>query len=44
MPLKLRPGDSFPDAVLRNESGEKVSLSEVAGGQPLLLAFYRGPW
>ena len=44
MPLKLSPGDPFPDAVLRDHTGAETTLGEVASGRPLLLAFYRGPW
>jgi peroxiredoxin len=29
---------------LRDQRGEEVSIEELAGGQPLILAFYRGPW
>ena len=44
MPLKLKAGDVFPDASLPDDSGDTVTLSEVAGGSPLVLTFYRGYW
>ena len=44
MPLHLKPGDAFPDLTLTDETGAEVSISEVAGQRPLMLAFYRGPW
>jgi peroxiredoxin len=44
MPLKLGVGDPFPDMTLRDDRGRHVSVSEVAQGQPLFLAFFRGPW
>ena len=44
MPLKLKEGDKFPDARLKDHTGEEVSLLELAGGQPLILTFYRGYW
>lgn len=44
MPLRLKPGDRFPDLELPDETGRSVSISALADGQPLLLAFFRGPW
>ena len=44
MPLNLAVGDRFPDQTLCDDTGNDVSISEVAGGQPLFLAFFRGPW
>ena len=44
MPLKLDVGASFPDFELPDEHGENRSISELAGKQPLILAFFRGPW
>ena len=44
MPLKFEVGDTFPDMTLRDDRGRPVSVSEVAQGQPLFLAFFRGPW
>lgn len=44
MPLKLAPGDRFPDLALPDERGEERPISAVADGRPLILAFYRGPW
>jgi peroxiredoxin len=44
MALKLKPGDRFPDLALPDHTGEPRSISAVAAGQPLILAFFRGPW
>ncbi len=44
MALVLKPGDAFPDIALPDHTGTVAPLSEVAGGKPLLLAFYRGHW
>lgn len=44
MALNLQAGDAFPDHRMLDDTGATVSISEVAGGQPLFLAFYRGPW
>jgi peroxiredoxin len=44
MPLKLKPGDRFPDLSVPDHTGEVHSIAQVADGQPLILAFFRGPW
>ena len=44
MPLKLKPGDRFPDLELPDDTGTPRRISAVADGQPLFLAFFRGPW
>jgi len=44
MPLNLSVGDRFPDQSLTDHAGREVSISELADGQPLFVAFYRGPW
>ena len=44
MPLRYEVGDKFPSMTLVDDRGKEVTLEEVAGGQPLILAFYRGPW
>ncbi len=44
MPLKLKEGERFPDATLPDHTGEPVSISQLAGGAPLILTFYRGYW
>jgi peroxiredoxin len=44
MPLRLEVGDPFPDLTLPDDAGRNVSISEVAQGQPLFLALFRGPW
>ncbi len=40
----LQPGDAFPDLVLTDHDGHPRALSELAGGDPLLLHTYRGWW
>lgn len=42
MRADLRPGGSFPDLALPDQDGVIRTLSEVAGGDPLVLHFYRG--
>jgi peroxiredoxin len=44
MPLNLGIGDRFPDQQMVDDTGAQVSISDVAAGQPLFLAFFRGPW
>lgn len=44
MPLNLIPGDTFPDHKMHDDTGTEVSIGEVGNGQPLFLAFFRGPW
>ncbi|MDH3679579.1 MAG: hypothetical protein OEV40_06450 [Acidimicrobiia bacterium] len=44
MPLNLKIGDRFPDQTLTDDTGTSLSISEVANGRPLFLAFFRGPW
>jgi hypothetical protein len=44
MPLKLKPGDPFPDLSLPDESGTLRSLSSLADGQLLFVSLFRGPW
>ena len=38
------PGNPFPDLRLPEHTGEELSLSEIAKGQPLVLCFVRGWW
>jgi peroxiredoxin len=40
----LRPGQAFPDLSLPDHDGHVRRLSELAGGDPLLLHTYRGWW
>ncbi len=44
MPLNLSAGDSFPDHSLIDDAGVSTTIGEVTQGQPLFLAFFRGPW
>jgi len=44
MPLNLSVGDTFPDMARLDDRGEETTVREVANGQPLFLAFFRGPW
>jgi cytochrome oxidase Cu insertion factor (SCO1/SenC/PrrC family) len=37
-------GETAPDFTLENQSGQKFSLSESRGKNPVVLAFYRGYW
>lgn len=40
----LAPGNPFPDLRLPEHTGKELSLSEIARGMPLVLAFVRGWW
>lgn len=44
MPLRYELGQKFPSLSLVDDRENEVSIEKVAGGQPLILAFYRGPW
>jgi peroxiredoxin len=44
MPEPLQLGRRFPDLELPDHSGNRRRLSELAGGDPLLVNFYRGFW
>ena len=44
MPLNLAVGDRFPDHAMPDDTGARVTIAEVAAGQPLFVAFFRGPW
>ena len=44
MPLKYKVGQKFPSMSLIDDRERKVAIAELAGGEPLILAFYRGPW
>ena len=44
MPLKYNVGETFPDMALCDDRNREVTISDVAQGQPLFLAFFRGPW
>lgn len=44
MPLNLEVGDRFPDVTMIDDRAQSRSISEVADGRPLFLAFFRGPW
>ena len=44
MPLRYEVGQKFPSVTLVDDRGAETSIEEVGGGQPLTLAFYRGPW
>jgi peroxiredoxin len=41
---ELSAGNRFPDLELPDHSGNPRRLSELAGGDPLVLNFYRGYW
>jgi peroxiredoxin len=40
----LAKGARIPDPALQTINGEAINLSEVIGGQPAILIFYRGGW
>jgi peroxiredoxin len=40
----LVPGKRFPDLELPDHSGQIRRLSELPGGDPVALNFYRGWW
>lgn len=42
--VELAPGRVFPDLDLPDHTGRLRRLSEVAGGDPVALVFFRGPW
>lgn len=44
MALNRNVGDRFPDVTLVDDRGQARTIGEVADGQPLFLAFFRGPW
>ncbi len=44
LPSRPKPGERFPDLELPDHYGNTRRLSELAGGDPLLLQFYRGYW
>ena len=44
MPLDLHEGDRFPDVTMVDHDENATTISDLARGQPLFLAFYRGPW
>jgi peroxiredoxin len=41
---RLPDGATFPDLDLPDHTGRERRLSEVAGGDPVVLVFFRGPW
>jgi peroxiredoxin len=44
MALKYEVGQKFPSMSLVDDRESSVTIEEVAGGRPLILAFFRGPW
>ncbi len=44
MALRYEVGQKFPAVSLVDDQERSGSIAELAGGQPLILAFYRGPW
>jgi peroxiredoxin len=44
MRANLAPGNAFPDLTLRETTGRELTLSAIAAGQPLVVAFVRGWW
>jgi peroxiredoxin len=41
---KPKPGDRFPDLELPDHYGNTRRLTDLAGGDPVMLQFYRGFW
>lgn len=39
MALNVSEGDSFPDVTMLDHDGNPTTISEIAQGQPLFLAF-----
>jgi len=37
-------GGTMPDLALTDHRGQRVTVSELGGGFPLILCFYRGYW
>ena len=37
-------GDKIEDTILLNNLGDKVSIMDVLGKQPVIISFYRGTW
>jgi len=44
MALQYEVGQKFPSQALVDDRGKSISIEELAGDRPLILAFYRGPW
>lgn len=44
MRADLQPGRPFADLHLTDHSGNARQLLEIAGGDPVILNFYRGWW
>ena len=44
MTSDLSPGQAFPDIELDDHAGNPRRLSELAGGDPVVLQFFRGWW
>jgi peroxiredoxin len=44
MRAELHTGGRVPDLELPDHRGEKIRLSALAAGFPLILSFYRGYW
>jgi len=42
--LRYAVGDKFPASTLLDDRAEPVAIETMAGGRPLILAFFRGPW
>jgi cytochrome oxidase Cu insertion factor (SCO1/SenC/PrrC family) len=40
----LQVGEVAPNFTLEDQNGQKVTLADLRGGGPTVLAFYRGNW
>ena len=44
MTIDLSPGRPFPDIELDDHAGNRRRLSELVGGDPAVVQFFRGWW
>ena len=44
MALRYQIGQQFPSVSLIDDREQEVSIAALAGAQPVILTFYRGPW
>jgi peroxiredoxin len=44
MTIDLSPGQAFPDIELDDHAGNRRRFSELVGGDPVVLQFFRGWW
>lgn len=44
MALRYEVGQKFPSFSLVDDQERTVSVADLGGGRPLIVAFFRGPW